>query len=243
MKSIKEKELLVNIAKLFGQNVDASLKEEVNEHKKLVNNIRDNIRSSIFKDLPKALTEIKQDADKVLTGNNFPLPPSLDNLEIIEEKAPTSPTLTELAFEAIAASAKKDSFQQPDPLLVAPDINSLQKKIRYLEQWLAKVSQAGPGGGASDTSNFTSFTKLVSDNYTIARKDYYVGVNHSSPVTITLPTIAENGHNLVIKDESGNCSINPITVAGNVDNDPNGFILSINNGAIQMIYREGWKII
>lgn len=53
----------------------------------------------------------------------------------------------------------------------------------------------------------------------------------------------ENGRQLVIKDESGNASLNPITVLGNVDNDPNGFIIKINNGGIQLIYRNGWRII
>jgi len=30
---------------------------------------------------------------------------------------------------------------------------------------------------------------------------------------------------------------------GNVDNDPGGFILMQNNGGIQMIYRNGWRIV
>jgi len=48
---------------------------------------------------------------------------------------------------------------------------------------------------------------------------------------------------VIIKDESGNCSNNPIVVSGFVDNDPGGFILAQDNGGIQMIYREGWRIV
>jgi hypothetical protein len=48
---------------------------------------------------------------------------------------------------------------------------------------------------------------------------------------------------IIIKDESGNCSSNPIVVSGTVDNDTGGFILAQNNGGIQMIYREGWRIV
>lgn len=162
MKSIKEKELLVNLAKSFGQSVDPDLLSEVEQHRKFENNIRESIRSNIFEDLSKALVELKQEADRISVENNFPLPPSLDDLEniILEEEndlvqtqheettsKTTTNTLSELAAEAITASTKRDSFQQPDPLLVAPDINSIQKKIRFLEQWIAKVSQAGPGGG------------------------------------------------------------------------------------------------
>jgi hypothetical protein len=52
-----------------------------------------------------------------------------------------------------------------------------------------------------------------------------------------------SGRKLIIKDESGHCSTNPITVSGTVDNDAGGFILQMDNGAIQMIYRNGWRII
>jgi len=37
---------------------------------------------------------------------------------------------------------------------------------------------------------------------------------------------------LIIKDEDGT-----------VDNDPGGFIIQINNGGVQLIYRNGWRIV
>jgi dUTPase len=61
-------------------------------------------------------------------------------------------------------------------------------------------------------------------------------------VTITVPT-ATDGRMIIIKDESGNCSNNPILALGTIDNDINGFNLQINNGAIAMIYRSGWRIV
>ena len=78
---------------------------------------------------------------------------------------------------------------------------------------------------------------------TIQSGDYYVGVNYAGPVTITLPVTATSGRTIIIKDEDGDAETYPITVSGNVDNDPGGFILQINNGAIQLIYRNGWRII
>ena len=259
IKSIKEKELLVNLAKSFGQKVDPTLLSEVEQHKKFENNIRESIRSNIFEDLSKALTELKQEADRVSIENDFPLPPSLDDLDSIlaeeenvlvqaqHEETPTETpanTLSELAAEAITASAKRDSFQQPDPLLVAPDVNSIQKKIRFLEQWIAKISLTGPGGGSHSEHTLDRPTKLITENsYTPTTKDYYIGVNYPGNVYITLPMTVQNGRMYIIKDESGNCSINPITVFGNVDNDPGGFILQQDNGGIQMIYRNGWRIV
>lgn len=174
IKSIKEKQLLVNLAKSFGQEIDPKLVNEVEKHKQVETNIRESIRSNVLNDLTKALLELKQEADRVSQENNYPLPPSLDDIEHLieyEERADdlvqnaqetdttetiadavpdtesNSHTLQELAAEALSNLSKADSFQQPDPTLVDSDINSIRKKIKFLEQWISKVSMAGPGGG------------------------------------------------------------------------------------------------
>ena len=96
-------------------------------------------------------------------------------------------------------------------------------------------SAGGPGLGYN--------TRLVNTaTYTAVPNDYYVGVDYAGPVTIILPP-GTNGDKLIIKDESGLCSINPITFVGTIDNDTGGAILAVNNGAIHMIYRDGWRII
>lgn len=268
---IEQKAKLIALARALGQEPDAQLVAEVEGYAAFQEELRENARLSIMQDLQQAIATAKQQLVETLVQeqpSEFPQPPSLQELEhflsestaedehdldtetpqeISEPSAPaqtvTEQSLADLAASSISASFKRDSFQQPDP--AAPtDLVSLQRKVKYLEQWLGKVSLAGPGGGASDTSNFTSYTRLVQDSaYTVARKDYYIGVNVHAPVTITLPDTAEAGRNLVIKDESGNCKHFPITLLGNIDNDANGLILKINNGAIQLIYRDGWRII
>jgi hypothetical protein len=88
-------------------------------------------------------------------------------------------------------------------------------------------------------------TTLVTTNtYSVIDTDYYIGVNYAGPVTITIPSSVSSGREVVIKDESGNCETHNITVSATVDNDANGFILAVNNGAIHMLYRGGsWRII
>jgi hypothetical protein len=92
-------------------------------------------------------------------------------------------------------------------------------------------------------SHIVSTTLVTTASYTASVDDHYIGVNYSGTCTITLPSGISNGEQLVIKDESGSASINPIVVSGTVDNDAGGFTLQINNGSISLIYRNGWRIV
>lgn len=93
------------------------------------------------------------------------------------------------------------------------------------------------------TSHLYATTLITTGSYTATVEDHYIGVNYTGVCTITLPSSVTNGEMLIIKDESGNASINPIKVLGNVDNDPGGFTLGIDNGSISLIYRNGWRIV
>jgi len=88
-------------------------------------------------------------------------------------------------------------------------------------------------------------TTLVTTNtYVVQDEDYYIGVNCPEPVTIIIPSEPSSGREIVVKDESGNCETYNITVSGPVDNDANGFILAVNNGAVHMLFRgDYWRII
>lgn len=161
---------------------------------------------------------------------------------------PSNKTLVDRASEHIkslsALKEQQSSFEQPSPPLVSENLSDIVQKLKYLESWVGKISAHGPGGGAGVVINLDHPVKLVTSNYTINRRDYYVGVNSPTTVTLTLPdSIGFPGRKIIIKDESGNCASNPIVVNGTVDNDPGGFILQQNNGGIQLIYREGWRII
>ena len=86
-------------------------------------------------------------------------------------------------------------------------------------------------------------TAVTTGSYTISTQDYYVGVNTSTSVTISMPVSTTSGRIIIVKDESGRCSVNPITISGTIDNDTSGAILAIDNGALHLIYRQGWRIV
>lgn len=87
-------------------------------------------------------------------------------------------------------------------------------------------------------------------NATLTQANFYIGVTDTSAArTITLPPVATvaEGTVYIIKDESGNASVNNITVDGNgaetIDLAPNQTI-NTNNGRLSVIVRNGaWFII
>jgi len=245
IKNIKEIELLVNFAKSLGQSPDPKMVEQVREHYEFQKKIVDSVKANAAKDLNEAFGQ------KIIEEPEHELVQTHTIEEIISEETVSDSSeltaehsLTERAAKLITEVQSRDSFQQPDPLIVPSELDAITKKLRFLEQWIGKMSMAGPGGGAGSVTKLDHETKLIAaPTYTITSKDYYVGINYSGGVTITLPLIVNNGKVLIIKDESGQCATNNITVLGMVDNDAGGFILAQNNGSIQLIYRNGWRII
>ena len=105
---------------------------------------------------------------------------------------------------------------------------------KYGKELIDAIEGSGPN---------TGFSVVVAPIYTVSDSDYYIGVNTSStPVTIIL-SAPSDGKEIIIKDESGNCATNNITLVGTVDNDPSGAVMAINNSALHLIYRSGWRII
>jgi hypothetical protein len=196
----------------------------------------------------------------------------------VERKQPVKEIVKEVVIEKeiVKEVVNTDSFQQPKPQPVDPNIAGIQKKLQFLEQAIGRIAATGPGGGEVNlrylddvdrasifdmrymrynaTSKKFEFaevnphdivyttTLVTTQTYTIDDADYYVGVNYAGPTTITLP-VPSSGRMIIIKDESGAAETNPITVVGTVDNDAGGFIIQINNGAVQLIYRNGWRIV
>ena len=263
MKTIKEKQLLVKWSKAMNEPIDPLLEEEVKRYNELQKEVLNSVRNNSINDLTEASKVAEEIVSKVI---EYPKPPTLEEvLEVLKEekdelvqtqevttetKSESKPaSLAERAAEFITKEAKleerADSFQQPEAPLTNRSINDIRRKIKFLEEWLGKVSITGPGGGAGDVINLDVPTTIVTGDYTVTRHDYYVGVNCTSRANITLPSSStlKNGREVIIKDESGRAQLNPIKVLGNVDNDPDGFEIRINNGAVQLIYREGWRIV
>ena len=116
------------------------------------------------------------------------------------------------------------------------DVNG-ELYIFYNNAWVRANS-----GGTVTPLLYRPTVVITTSSYSASVNDWYIGINYAGSATVILPSgIA--GQEIVVKDESGLCSLYPITIVGTIDNDAGGVILATNNGGIHMIYRAGWRII
>lgn len=208
--------------------------------------VKENIRSD-FASLLSELSSLGKKEEPVLTE------------EVIVEAKPISTPIGEVPLEvqtpavndlpAIDKYLKSPAFSEPKKPEVdlAREMDTLSKKFKFLEQWVGKINNAGPGSGVAEIYNLDIPARTVTGDYHIGRKDYYIGVNCDVKSYIHLPVEGENlktGRVVVVKDESGHAQLTPIKIVGTIDNDPNGAEIRINNGALQLLYSNGsWRII
>ena len=236
MQSIKEKKLLLKFAMQMGQPVDPALVEEVRKYDELQQKIVESVKVSSQELFGEAAKQ------EVVT---LPEPAPIAQTE---EVVPVS--LAEKAAKAIKPMVvEADSFQQPT-VNVPADLKAVKDKVKFLEQWIGKISLTGPGSGAGDISTLSQQSVSVTSNsYTANRKDYYIGVNYAGKVTVYLPTSPVQGREVIVKDESGNCGaginrwITIRTADGlNIDGK-NAANLAINYGSLTFVNRNGWRIV
>lgn len=247
MQSIKEKKLLVKFAMQMGQPVDPALVEEIKRYEEQQAALRESVSKAAkeFLDLPQVKEKLVEE----------PAPEEATTIaeSAITESAPEpKPDLIAKSVQAIHKAEKElkeNSFQQPSVPEPA-DLREVKQKIKFLEQWVGKISATGPGGGAGDISSLSQQTiSVTSSSYTAARKDYYIGVNYAGKVTVYLPSSPTQGREVIVKDESGHCGdgINRwITIRTsdglNIDGK-NAANLAINWGSLTFVNRNGWRIV
>lgn len=232
---VDENILLKKLAKMLGneeiletitqkKEKEQSLLESMSRAVNKMNGIVEEVIDVVF-DEPVLQETIVEDAKQV--------EPELPRKTFVTK---TVETLSKAKDIQKAADDIPDSYRK--------EIDIIKKSIADFHRFAQRHSQMG-GGGAGDILELTvPTTSVTTSSYQVGRKDYYVGVNHAGPTSISLPIQnIKNGRQVVVKDESGNCNIYPITITGtSVDNNTTA-ILAINNGSLTFIYNNGWRII
>jgi hypothetical protein len=89
---------------------------------------------------------------------------------------------------------------------------------------------------------------LVSTDYTATLDDYYIGVNSTRPVTITLPADCTDCHEIIVKAEMGpplgNRKIIILAAEGQTIDDETEYVMEVPYQSVHLICRGGnWHII
>lgn len=252
----KEQKLLEGFSKLLGnpEVSEAAFKEieakaaKAEKDKKLLERL-DNILTGIIEPkpvsikVPEPIVEVVEIEEETVDET------------FVDQRNATTRQITQPNSAATPVEPQPkvpETIAQPLPVVAEipkafrDEMNNLRKSVLDLHQFASRISQHPAGGGAGSVDELTFRAIGVTTDYQAKTRDYYIGVNCATTCTITLPLIKKTGYQIVVKDESGQCAINNITViapnGGSIDNNTTA-IMGINNMSLTFIYRNGWRII
>ena len=262
MKSLEEKKLLLQMMRAFGQE-DADLAEQIRREEELTKLLFKEEKESKIIGYKEGTTFLNRKPifEEPILSPEPVEPPSEEKVQMVanyldatanSKKSTLITTLQDNEFEALRKTVH-DLLQKMNTLswggggtgavriFDQDDFDRSTvgngKYMKWKDGWFV-MDEINPFEVVHNTTLVTSNTYVVNDT------DYYIGVNCPEPVTIIIPSEPSSGREIVVKDESGNCETYNITVSGPVDNDANGFILAVNNGAVHMLFRgDYWRII
>lgn len=255
MKTLDEKKKLVAMMRAFGQPVDQELVESIRREeelsKKLFGEQKNIVESPLFDVVKEAFVasappptaveipskeELVQQVINVLDSNKVNANSSVYKDKEIEGMRRT---ISEM-MQKISTMSWGGGGTGIVRIFDADDFDRSTvgngKYMKFQNGWFV-MDEINPYEVIHNTTYVTSNTYIATDS------DYYIGVNNASYTTITLPPAPASGRMLIIKDESGFAQLNPIKLDGNIDNDPGGAEIRINNGGVQLLYRNGWRIV
>ena len=257
MKTLEEKRLLVQMMKAFGQPVDEELVASIRREEEL------NEKFLGIKKVEPPVVEFP----KVEIVEAVPPPPAPPAVELPSKQELVQQVINVL--DAKKANANTSIYRDKEIEGIRRTVAEMMQKIstmswggggtgvvriwdtddfdrssaqngRYMrwDNGVFSLDEINPYEVVHNTTLVTNNTYVVQDS------DYYIGANNQTQsVTIILPAAPPAGRMVIIKDESGRAQINPIKIDGNIDNDPGGAEIRINNGGVQLIYRNGWRIV
>lgn len=125
------------------------------------------------------------------------------------------------------------------------------KELRNLVLQLMRDVQLHGGGGEVNLAYMDMpITSVTSASYNVSLNDYYVGVNYSGAVTITLPTADREGKVFIIKDELGEASkgtnryITILPTGSDLIDGRDRAILAFDYGSLTFIWKNNsWRVV
>lgn len=179
----------------------------------------------------------------------FPTNPSIGTLHTVIDRVWL---FNGYAWESLGNRAAGAFYYQPDPptgVTFGTRWMDSDTGIEYILIYDGDTSQwVQPTNNGSSTA-VQSTTTVTGPTYYSTISDYYIGVSYAGTAGIFLPSTPETGRMVVVKDESGRAGdpyryilITGASASDSIDRQSSA-TLNINNGSLQFIYRNGWRII
>jgi hypothetical protein len=191
-------------------------------------------------------------------------------LNLTTGRGATSPEMLDRARQVLAGGASIDTGPGNDTVIVNHQVSNgechegktgytgsqgEQGPIGYTGSAGESGEQGPPGEpgpigytGSAGECNCECQAILVSQDYTATLDDYYIGVNSTGPVTITLPTSNGDCGEIIIKAEMGpplgNRKITIITSDGSFIDGEDDYVIEVPYQSVNLLQRGGdWWII
>jgi len=110
--------------------------------------------------------------------------------------------------------------------------------------------EPGPIGATGATGNCSCkcSARVVSQDYSATMDDYYIGVNSTGPVTITLPGDCEDCQQIIVKIEMGppigNRKVTLVVANSGLIDGSTSYVMEVPYESVSMLCRGGeWHII
>lgn len=216
--------------------------------------------SEFFQLISEEKKKTKKELDALISDSfeeSFikPLKTNILKKEKIDLKEKTSfgqPTLIQKSLGLLAEPIKTDNSDPLTPLNQKfATLEDLQKHYKiFIDRVQQQLSTLGGGGEVNLTFMDVPTTSVTSPSYSVKPQDYYIGVNFSGAVTITLPHAEKEGKIFVIKDELGEASkgsnrhITIFPSSPDLIDGRDRAILAYDYGSLTFIWRNNsWRIV
>jgi hypothetical protein len=162
------------------------------------------------------------------------------------------PTLIQKSLGLLAEPIKTNNSDPLTPLNQNfATLEDLQKHYKiFIDRVQQQLSTLGGGGETNLTFMDVPITSVTSASYSIKPQDYYIGVNYSGAVTITLPKAEREGKIFIVKDELGEASrgsnryITVLPSGSDLIDGRDRAILAFDYGSLTFIWKgNSWRVV
>ncbi len=223
----------------------SSIKKKSKEKKKKEQKTLQAFEEFLYSD-PKE--KIKEEKVKNVKREKIEPEPELEPETEVKEPEIKEQVIAEGLLNIPPNESNKDPLTPLDQNFVT--LEELNKHYKlFLNRIQQQLSTLGGGGETNLAYMDMPVTYITSSSYTVKIQDYYIGINYSGAVNVTLPTPRKNGKVYIIKDELGEASRGNnrhITIFPSGSDKIDGqdkVILAYDFGSLTFVYRNGWRVV